>query len=130
MSPRGGGNYKFQPSPLEIGFSHSPQVRANCAGRKLHPYSVLGYKQSCVLTTNLSLFKSPWYDYNALLNKMLDSGMTRILLVLRGRLGQVAGYPKRYISWKVKDELWAPWDGSFAPGRFAPPGRYRLAVRT
>lgn len=46
-------------------------------------------------------------------------------------IGQIAGFPKHYMSRPRPNESPEPywWDGSFAPGQYAPPGRYKLVVR-
>ncbi|TQV90014.1 subtilisin [Cordyceps javanica] len=47
-------------------------------------------------------------------------------------LGQVPGYPKHFISREVEARVVPvpdPWDGSFAPGQYVPPGKYKIVLQ-
>ncbi|KJK86842.1 hypothetical protein H633G_09299 [Metarhizium anisopliae BRIP 53284] len=41
-------------------------------------------------------------------------------------IGQLPGYPKHYVK---REEIQIRWDGAFAPGQYAPPGRYKIVAR-
>ncbi|KID82567.1 subtilisin-like serine protease PR1C [Metarhizium guizhouense ARSEF 977] len=41
-------------------------------------------------------------------------------------IGQLPGYPKHYAK---REEIQIHWDGAFAEGQYAPPGRYKIVAR-
>ncbi|KID95106.1 subtilisin-like serine protease PR1C, partial [Metarhizium majus ARSEF 297] len=41
-------------------------------------------------------------------------------------IGQLPGYPRHYVK---REEIRIRWDGAFAPGQYAPPGRYKIVAR-
>jgi hypothetical protein len=43
-------------------------------------------------------------------------------------IGQVHGYPQHNV--RRQENIWFSWDGSFAPGQFAPPGQYKIVAHT
>lgn len=41
-------------------------------------------------------------------------------------IGLLPGYPRHYFK---REEIQIRWDGAFAPGQYAPPGRYKIVAR-